>query len=626
MKRHVGFILSLILIFSLSSAVGLASTTIFQPGTFTGEAQGYGGKITVEVTVSEDAITDIKVVDQNETPVISDLALEKIPAQIIEEQSIAVDLVSGATLTSEGLLAAVTAALTQTASDIEQLNKKVVKEVSTEKIEQTADVVIIGSGGAGMSAAVEAIKAGSSVIVIEKQSAVGGNTLLAGSAMNAASPEKQNKQTMSSAELNTIQKILELEADNELVQTWKDTLTQELDAYVAEDASYLFDSPSLHKLQTYFDGDNVANPVLVDILADNGLAAVNFLSDLGANWNENIQAAVGATWKRSHTPTTGFGTQGASFVLPQVNYVEENGGIILLDSRADTLLMDGGRVVGVAGKTTTGQPFQINANKGVVIATGGFGANVEMRMKYNKHWAILDESVPTTNGPQATGDGIVMAEAIGANLVDMEWIQMIPTYGPGVFTPYIENQFYINKEGNRFVAEDGRRDVLSGAVLEQTDAQIYIISDAHTVKDGVTSIGRHVDRDSLNTGYAWKADTLEELAEVIGVPFENLQASVDQFNNSVRSGNDPFGRTVFDQEFGVGPFYAGITGPMVHHTMGGIEINEQTQVLAKDGNVIPGLYAAGEVTGGIHGSNRLGGNAITDVVVFGRIAGQEVSK
>lgn len=254
----------------------------------------------------------------------------------------------------------------------------------------------------------------------------------------------------------------------------------------------------------------------------------------------------------------------------------------------------------------------------MILATGGFGANVEMRQKYNKHWETLDESVPTTNHVGATGDGIVMAEAVGVNLVGMEWIQMLPTYGQGVFTAYIENQMYINKEGSRFVKEDGRRDELSKAILEQ--------SDANTVKDGkVITTGLDVDA-RVGKGSAWKADTLEELSEQIGVPYEAVQASVDQFNKSVKEGNDPFGRTFFDKEFIEGPFYAGLTNPIVHHTMGGVQIDTDTHVLDAQGNIIPGLYAAGEVTGGVHGGNRLGGNAIADITVFGRIAGEKLRK
>lgn len=633
MKKSLSILLSILMIVSLftgcSTSTGAGANTegtLFKPGKYMGEGQGYGGTINVEVEVNENEIISINVLEHKETAGISDPAFDKIPAQIVKNQSIAVDTVSGCTMASNGIIEAVKAALISAGATEQEISKAIEKETtSSEVIKKKADVVIIGSGGAGMSAAVEAIDTGASVIVIEKQSSVGGNTLLAGSALNASDPDRQKQQTMSEAELETIEKILEVEPKNDEMKEWHDTLKKEIDEYKASGANYLFDSPSLHKLQTYIDGDFVAESEKVDILGEKAPEAIKFLEGLGAKWIDQIQAAVGATWKRSHTPTTDMGTKGASFVLPQANYAEANGAEIMLDSKAEELIMSEGRCTGVKGTTTDGQPFEITANKGVIIATGGFGANVEMRQKYNKHWATLDESVATTNGPFATGDGIVMAEAVGANLVGMEWIQLIPTYGKGVFTPYIENQFYINKEGNRFVHEDGRRDELSKAVLEQTDAQLYIISDANTVKDGMTTTGTNVD-ERVGNGYAWKADTLEELAEMINVPYENLQASVDQFNNSLRNGDDPFGRTVFDKEFGVGPFYAGLTGPMVHHTMGGIQVTTKCEVLDTEGKVIPGLFAAGEVTGGVHGSNRLGGNAIADIIVFGRIAGQNVVK
>lgn len=599
---------------------------LFTPGKYVGEGQGYGGTIKVEVEVDADKILSVTVLEHKESAGISDPAMNTIPGQIVTDQSIAVDVVSGCTTSSKGILEAVTAALTQTCTDMSKLQTKVEKTVSTELIEKSADVVIIGGGGAGMSAAVEAIKAGSSVIVLEKMPAVGGNTILAGSAYNTSDPARQKNATMSDGELKRIKELLTLEPKDDLMKSWQDTLKTEIEAYEAAGSNYLFDSPALHKLQTYTDGDYVGNTQLIDIMGENAYSGYEFLSELGAEWIDGVNAAVGATWMRSHTPTPKYGAKGASFILPQAEYTTANGGEIMLNAKAEELMMDGGKCVGVKGKTTDGQPFEIKANKNVILATGGFGANVEMRQQYNTHWATLDASVPTTNHVGATGDGIVMAEAVNANLVGMEWIQMLPTYGKGVFTAYIENQFYINKDGKRFVKEDGRRDELSKAVLEQKDAQIFIISDANTVKDGMTVNGVDVDKDRVDNTNVWKADTLEDLAKQIGVPYEALQASVDEFNNSVKTNNDPYGRTVFDKEFGTAPFYAGLTNPMVHHTMGGVEINTSAQVLDKNGSPIPGLYAAGEVTGGIHGANRLGGNAIADITVFGRIAGQNAAK
>lgn len=599
----------------------------FNPGTYEGEAQGYGGVIKVSVEVSADKIEKIEIVDHTESESISDQAIETIPANILENQSVNVDTVSGATTTSLGLIEAIKNALLKSGVDESEISQEVQKkEVDSEKIEKEADIVIIGAGGAGLSAAVEAVKLGRSVIVIEKMPQVGGNTILAGSAYNSATPEEQKKVEMSEEELEQIESYIDRETDEALVKTWQENVKADIEAYKAENATYLYDSPDLHKLQTYFGGDMVANPELVNLLGDGALAGREFLSDLGTEWVDSVNAAVGATWKRSFTPTTKYGVRGSGFVLPQHEFLLENDVEIMLSSKADKLIMDGNKCVGVSGMTDDGQEFMVKANKSVIVATGGFGANVEMRQKYNTHWANLDETIATSNHVGATGDGIVMADDIDASLVDLDWIQLIPTYGKGVWTAYIENQFYINKEGNRFVKEDGRRDELSGAILKQTDSQIFIISDGDTVVDGVVPTNQRKVDENIDNEFVFKADTIEELAEQIGVPVENLIKSVESFNKSVTTGDDEFGRSVFDQEFGKAPFYAGLTSPMVHHTMGGIEINENTQVLNAEGNVIEGLYAAGEVTGGIHGANRLGGNAIADIITFGRIAGQKASE
>lgn len=511
-------------------------------------------------------------------------------------------------------------------SETETTETEAVEETdSTEKIEKEADVVVVGAGGAGLSAAVEAQKLGNTVVVIEKMPQIGGNTIYAGSAYNSATPEEQDDLDMSADELETIESYLDMESDEELVKEWQESVRADIEEYKAEGANYLYDSPDFHKLQTYFGGDQVAKPQLVDILANNALEGREFLSSLGTEWQDTVNAAVGATWRRSFTPTAKYGPAGADFVLPQHEYLEENDTDIMVNSKVDTIIMDDGRAVGVSGVNEDGQEFEVTANKSVIVATGGFGANVDMRQKYNKHWDNLDESIATSNQVGATGDGIVMAEEIDASLIDLEWIQLIPTYGKGVWTAYIENQFYINNEGNRFVKEDGRRDELSNAILQQPDAELYIISDANTVVDGVTLNGRNVD-ENIDNEFSFKADTIEELAEMIDVPVENLEQSIESFNKGVNTGDDEFGRSVFDQEFGKAPFYAGLTSPMVHHTMGGIEINENAEVLDEEGNVIEGLFAAGEVTGGIHGANRLGGNAIADITVFGRIAGQNAGK
>lgn len=603
---------------------------LFTPGTYQAEADGMNGPVKVAVTVDADNILSVEVLEHGETTGISDPAIERIPQAIVDGQSIAIDAVSGATMTSNAILNAAKAALLEAGATEEAISKAVVSQASAgEDVERTADVVIIGSGGAGMSAALEAIKAGGDVIVIDKMASAGGNTILAGSAMNAADPEMQRVQNMTSAQLDTIDGLLALPAKNEHMKAWQDAVRSDIDAYRAENASYLYDSPALHKLQTYTDGDYVADPELIEVFGDNALDSIHWLSGLGTEWADTITAAVGATWTRSHTPLQTFGSKGAGFVVPQLQEYEKLGGEVLLEHTAEELLVEDGRVVGVKGTAADGSTFTFMANKGVILATGGFSANVEMREKYNTHWATLDESIPTSNGPQATGDGIVMAEAIGANLVGMEWIQMLPTTIKS-FTPAIDSTILVNKEGKRFVKEDGRRDEISKATLEQPETKYWRIVDAHVTEDmlnGTAYTGEVIDEMVDNEG-VFKADSLAELAELIGVPADELQKTVDEFNGYAESNGegDPTGRTLFDQKIDKAPFYALVGLTKVHHTMGGVEINTDTQVLDKDGNIIEGLFAAGEVTGGIHGSNRLGGNAITDAVTFGRIAGINVMK
>lgn len=619
---------SLLLCLTLMLCASLAAAE-YTPGTYEGTAAGFGGDITAKVTVTENEIVSIDFAEHKETVGVSDPAFAKLPDAIIEAQSVGVDTVSGCTFSSQGILNAVKAALLAAGADETEITKKVEAAPSEPKetLEYTADVVIIGAGGAGMSAALEAKQAGADVIVLEKTASVGGNTIVAGSALNCADPENQKKLTMSASELATIRAMAALEPKDDYMAKWQAQINADLDAYEAAGETYLYDSPSLHALQTYVDGDYVGNPELIEILANNALSSVQFLSELGAKWQPTITAAVGATWTRSHTPTQDFGSAGASFVLPQTKAYEALGGQIIFEHRASELIKDGNRVIGVKGETTDGTPFIAHANKGVVICTGGFGANVEMRQKYNKHWANLDETVETTNVSTATGDGIVMAENAGVNLVGMEWIQMLPT-GKIAFGPTINNTIFVNNRGERFVKEDGRRDELSAAVLEQPGSYYYKIVDAHTAEDelgGVTYKGLIIE-DIVDGQYCINGDTVEDLANQLGMDPAVLQASIDEFNEAVESGTDRFGRAVFDQKLDKGPFYALHGVAKVHHTMGGIEINGKTQAIGVDGNVVEGLYAAGEVTGGIHGANRLGGNAIADVVTFGRIAGQEVVK
>ena len=602
--------------------------TVFTPGTYEGEGTGFQGPIKVSVTVSDTAIQQIQVLEQSETAGISDPAFEKIPALILEHQSVAVDAVAGCTNSSRGLIEAVKAALLAAGATEEMISKEIAAQEAGELETQTADVVIIGAGGAGMTAAVEALRAGGSVLIVEKMAAVGGNTIAAGSALNAAGSDIQKTGTMAASGVEAIEEKLALEPQCDAMKRWQESVRQDLDAYIASGSNQVFDTPDLHKLQTYVDGDYVGKPELIEILCDNAPKALTFLEDLGMSWKPQITTAVGATWSRSHQPANVFGGAGSDFVLPQYEFVKANGGVVALEHKAEELMVEDGRVVGVKGVASNGTPFEFRANKSVILATGGFSANVEMRMKYNKFWANLDETVPTSNQPCATGDGITMAEAIGANLYGMEWIQMVPA-GDASLNASIANEMYINADGNRFIAEDERRDVLSGAILAQPGSFCWKVSSAYQAWDiqgGYDYKGNPIESLVAN-GKAVVGDTLDELAQAMGVNADNLKAAALAFDKAV-AGEEPdaLGRKVFEYKMDKGPYYATKSYAKVHHTMGGVEINTDCQVLDTQGNVIPGLYACGEVTGGIHGSNRLGGNAIADIIVFGQIAGQNAMK
>jgi len=562
---------------------------MYTPGTYTGKGAGINGEIEVEVTVAENEITNIKVLSHNETPGVSDLALSDVPANIVEHQSLGIDAIAGATYSSEGIIEAAANALSQAGADIDALKAKVVETEKGNLIttEKEVDVVVIGGGGAGLAAAVSAHENGASVLLLEKMPKVGGNTIISGAAYNCVDPIRQA-------------------------------------------AAGIEDSVDKHFQQTYEGGDKVGNPELIRVLVENAYPTLQWLEGLGMEFTDYVFTVLGGLWPRAHRPAMPLGT---GYIATYMNYIENNSSDmeVMLNTQAKHILLEDGKAVGVSAEGPDG-PVIVRANKGVVIATGGFSKNVELRNKYNKTWGDLTNAL-STNHPGATGDGIIMAEEIGANFVGMEYIQLLPLGDPetgslaGNIEQAVENRIFVNKDGNRFVDEGGRRDDMTKALFEQRDEFLWIILDSHNYPTGDTKNNFNETIDELvAAGRAYKADTLEDLAAQIGVNADNLVAAVEDFNAHVESKEpDEFGRTLYQWKMDTPPYYAGARKPTVHHTMGGIEINTEAQVIDTQGNIIPGLYAAGEVTGGIHGSNRLGGNALADINTFGRIAGRNAA-
>jgi len=638
MKKVLSIILVISMLLSMTACANQgtedqtsAENAIFTPGTYEGEAEGFHGVIKATVKVSETAIEDITVV-HTETAGLGDKAVENIVLQVKEGTTLNVPIVSGATYSSEGILAAITAALEKAGADIAALKSKesTAEEPIQGDIEKTADVVVIGGGGAGLAAAVSAHQNGASVILVEKMPQLGGNTIISGSAYNAADPDRQDELVMTDLEKQTIEGLITKEVSDEAVKGWQETLKVEWEAYKASGKTQLFDSPTLHKLQTYFGGDMQGDTELISILADNALPAVEWLEELDMEFKDYVFTVLGGLWSRAHKPAKPLGT---GYIEAYTNYIAENSSEIeiMTETKAESFIVKDGAVVGVnaSGK---GGAVTLYANNGVVLATGGFGANVEMREQYNTLWPSLRE-VKTTNHTGATGDGIIMAEEINASVTGMENIQLLPMGDPqtgslsGNIEQGVQNRIFVNKEGNRFVDEGARRDVMTKALMEQTDAYMWVIVDKHSYPTGdtVNNFNESID-DLVSAGRAFKADTLEELAAQIGVDPSNLSASVESFNQAVEGKSaDPFGRTLFAEKIDTPPYYAGARVPTVHHTMGGVVITENAQVVDVNGVIIKGLYAAGEVTGGIHGSNRLGGNALADITVFGKIAGESAA-
>lgn len=625
-KKFFSLALALIILLTLCGGNALAELT---DGSYTKTTKGFGGEFEVTTVIEAGKIKSVDIADNNETAGIGSNAIDQLPSQIVEHQTVGVDSITGATVSSEAIKAAVLEAIVEAGGDKEAFSKAVEKSAKDEIVKQ-ADVVVIGGGGAGLSAAVSALENGASVVLIEKTAALGGNTIRAGGPFNAVDPARQaNVPAASDAAMEVVKSLAEKEAKSEEHQKWMDQLKKDLEAYYAGDHKALFDSVALHILQTYNGGDYAGQLPFIEKLVQESLAASEWLASNGIQWRDAIATCPGGLWPRAHITQN---SAGSDYIEVNSKKVNELGGEIILNCKANELKVDNGKVVGVKATMNDGTPVTLNAKKGVVIASGGFGANVEMRSKYVPS---LDDRIGTTNSPAITGDGIAMAQAVGADTIGMEYIQCLPLGNPktGALNGWmggigVEYYYQINTSGKRFMAEDGRRDEMTASLLAQEGAMSYVITDTNRESEGteVNLWGDNIEK-LVADGIIFRADTIEDLAKQIGVDPAVLAKTHEDFNKYVEQGIDAeFGRKLFGDKIDKAPFYASPRKPTVHHTMGGLKIDLECHVLDKDGKVIPGLFAAGEVTGGIHGKNRLGGNALVDIHVFGREAGKNVAK
>ena len=603
-----------------------ASTAGGVSGDFTGTAKGMGGDVTVTLTLEDGKITGCTAEGKDETPGIGTLALEQLPAQIAETGSIAVDGVSTATITSNAIKEAAAAALTAAGLNADDYKIEVkADETKAEDSTVDADVVIVGAGGAGMTAAITAAAEGKSVVIVESQAMVGGNSVRATGGMNAGKTvyQDENEFGESAGVEKTLKTAAEKYADNETITALAKTVSEQWAAYQADPKGY-FDSVELMELDTMIGGKGINDPALVETLCSNSADAIDWLGEQGITLN-SVSSAGGASVKRIHRPVNEEGkvVSVGAYMVPLLEEDCQKAGVqMMLNTTATEILTDdNGAAVGIKATGASGETITINA-KAVILTSGGFGANMDMVVEYKPEL----KGFMTTNAPGILGQGIKMAQAIGADTVDMDQIQIHPTVqydSASLITEGLrgDGAVLINSEGKRFIDEVSTRDVVSAAEIAQPGSYSWLIIDQKMVDDS------SVIQGYIKKGYTFEGKTYEELAEQIGVDGATLAETMNTWNGYVEAKNDPdFGRTSFADKLDTAPYYAIKVTAGVHHTMGGLKINTNTEVLNENGEIIPGLFAAGEVTGGVHGANRLGGTAVSDFVVFGRIAGAAASK
>ncbi len=650
-------------------------------GTFTGTSSGMQGPVSVELTIKDGVITNAVVTEHQETAGVADVAVARIPNQIVNHQTTTLDAVTGATFASRAIMAAAENAAKEAGLDMDVLKANAyTAQPGVNQIWDT-DILVVGGGGAGLSSAATAAQNGSKVILIEKSSFLGGNTMMAGGAYNTVDPQAQETAVLTEAQKNTLDSYLALDPGDESLRfdqfpQWEEVLTQLQtdikDFYAANEGKTPgadmpgFDSTALHMWHIYTgglrqlnDGTWIASDLdLAKTLTENSLETFNWLKTLGLDVSSGSGAplftVLGAMWPRTHPFPAG-----TSLISSLSEAAKAEGVEIYTETAAVSLLTDdSGKVTGAEAVQADGTKVTINASQGVILASGGYCANAPMVKEYDKYWGdSLSDHTLTTNVGTNTGDGILMATDIGADTTGLEIAQMMPSSSAlkGTMTDGLwgdaSEQIWIDASGNRFVNEYAERDVLTLASLEQENGIFYIIYAGPTDENGVCK-GLAYDEPAtfgavpsklVENGHIWYGSTLAELAEATKTSAggaapafteEALRATIETYNSYVEAQkDDDFGKEVLSGAIDLEAIEADDTVGIcisprkasLHHTMGGVVINTDAAVLDTEGNVIPGLWAAGEVTGGIHAGNRLGGNAEADIFTFGRIAGQNAS-
>lgn len=565
--------LSFLLIFVLF----LTSCKSAVNGTYEGKARGHNGDVVLNVSFENSKIKNVSLKESVETEDVGKLAIEKL-IQKVNSGDFNLDEITGATYSSKAFVNALADAIKKSGLDYKKILKN--NPVMNEKFEvkeMNTDVVVVGSGGAGLISAIKSKQAGANVVIIEKLPLIGGNTLISGAEYSAPNNWLQEKENIK-------------------------------------------DSVDLFKKDVEKAG---GDKELIDVLANNALDGAKWLrDDVKVEWTDELMFFGGHSVKRSLIPK---GQSGKELINKLHAKAEELGIEILTETNAFELLTKDNVVTGVKAKIKTGE--LIIKAKSVVLTTGGFGANKKMLYDNDKE---VDDKILSTNSPGSTGDGIKMAQAIGADVVDMNQIQLYPVCdvetGKLLYTGDTRlagGAIIVNKEGKRFVEELGTRREISMGIKAQTDSIAYQIWDEDSMQKSKILPTHEIEYKNLIEGKKLcKVNSIEEMAEFFGIDKENLKETIKQFNEDSEKGKDTlFNLRRLGFKVKKAPFYCLKAVPAVHHTMGGLKINKNAEVINKNGEVIKGLYSAGETTGGIHGKNRLGSVSIADITVFGIIAG-----
>ncbi len=642
MKRLGKTVLATLLAASLTGLPAFAEAE----NTYSGTAQGLGGDVVVTLTIEDGVITAASAVGDQETDGIGSKAIEIMPGEMVAQNAIDVDGVSGATITSTAIVKAATEALAAAGLAPEDLVANEIAETEAEDMMLDADVVVVGAGGAGMTAAIVAANAGKSVVILESQDVAGGNTVRSTGGMNATKTAFQDenefgesagleKTLEKASDEATLREAMYEEASDENIAFMLDlakTVKEQYDSYQENPEGY-FDSVELMELDTMIGGYGINDAELVKTLCENSADTIDWLAEEGIDL-PSVGAFGGASVKRIHRPVNEEGKtlSVGAYLVPKLEAAMDAAGVdAFYNTTATKILMADGKAVGVEAEGAAGNSITVNA-KAVILTTGGFGANFDKIAEYRPD--LVDYC--TTNADGIQGQGLDMAVEVGAKTVDLDQIQIHPTVhvdeggNAHLITEGLrgDGAILVNQNGERFYDEVSTRDKVSAAEIAQQSEtgadHVWLVMD-QAMADASAVIQGYI-----NNGYTVSGESYEELAEAMGVDAALFASTMEGWNACVEAGEDSQlsenQRTSFANPLNTAPYYAITVTPGIHHTMGGLVIDSKAEVIGSDDAAIPGLFAAGEVTGGVHGANRLGGNAVADITVFGRVAGTSAAE